>query len=159
MKVPAGHEPARDDPARHEPAPHDPEPPAADAGSSGPAWAGFWGAVLVGLGVAVGALGTHFLVGRIPVAREATLAAAVRYQFVSGIGLLLIAALAKSPATGRSAWFRGAAVALLLGAVLFCGSLYVLIAGGPNAMGAVAPLGGAGMIAGWTLLAVALSRR
>lgn len=125
---------------------------------TGAPWAGPWGAALVGLGVAVGAIGTHYLDGRIPVARQATLDTAVLYQFVSGLGLLLVAALARSRAGQSSIWFRWAARSLLWGSVLFCGSLYVLIAGGPGFMGAVAPLGGAGMIAGWVLLAVALAR-
>lgn len=112
---------------------------------------------MVGLGVAIGALGAHYLAGRIPEAREATLDTAVLYQFVSGLGLLLLAALSRSAQASR--WFRWAARSLAAGAVLFCGSLYLLVAGGPGIMGAVAPLGGLAMIAGWALLALALGGR
>jgi len=124
-------------------------------------WAGVCGALLVGLGVAIGALGAHYLVGRIPVAREATLDTAVLYQFVTGLGLLLIAAFAHGgPTSDRSRrWLTWSARCLAAGALLFSGSLYVLVAGGPGIMGAVAPLGGGAMIAGWCLLALALARR
>lgn len=125
------------------------------------AWAGVLGALLVGLGVAIGALGAHYLVGRIPVAREATLDTAVLYQFVSGLGLLLIAALANGNAVSAAAtrWLLWAARSLAVGVLLFSGSLYALVAGGPGIMGAVAPLGGVAMIAGWAALAVAVSKR
>lgn len=125
------------------------------------AWAGVLGALLVGLGVAIGALGAHYLVGRIPVAREATLDTGVLYQFVSGLGLLLIAALANGHAVSAAAtrWLLWAARSLAVGVLLFSGSLYALVAGGPSIMGAVAPLGGVAMIAGWAALAVAVSKR
>jgi len=134
----------------------DPGADAAGAEPGGVTWAGIWGAILVGLAVAIGALGTHYLVGRIPVAREATLDTAVRYQFVSGFGLLLLAALSRSQARSQRL-FHWSGVCLLVGALLFCGSLYLLVAGGPGLLGAVAPLGGAGMIGGWALLAAALA--
>lgn len=130
-----------------------------DDSGRGVAWAGVWGAVLVGLAVAIGALATHYLTGRIPEAREATLDTAVRYQFVSGLGLLLLAALSRGRPASQRATFGRAALSLTAGALLFCGSLYLLVAGGPGLLGAVAPLGGFGMILGWGLLALALARR
>ena len=42
----------------------------------------------------------------------------------------------------------------LAGIVLFSGSLYVLTLGGIRWMGAVTPLGGVAMIAGWAVLAL-----
>ena len=42
----------------------------------------------------------------------------------------------------------------IAGIVLFSGSLYVLTLAGQRWMGAVTPLGGVAMIAGWALLAL-----
>ncbi|MBV9911908.1 MAG: DUF423 domain-containing protein, partial [Sinobacteraceae bacterium] len=51
------------------------------------------------------------------------------------------------------------ALLLLTGIVLFSGSLYALSFGAPRALGAVTPLGGLLLIAGWLLFAVAIWRR
>jgi len=132
--------------------------PSDRAATDGVVWAGVWGAVIIGLAVAIGALGTHYLSGRIPMAREGTFDTAVRYQFVSGFGLVLLAALSRGRAPRLLPAFQRAALSLASGALLFCGSLYLLVAGGPSVLGAVAPLGGAAMILGWALLALALRR-
>jgi uncharacterized membrane protein YgdD (TMEM256/DUF423 family) len=42
--------------------------------------------------------------------------------------------------------------------VLFSGSLYALALSGVAALGAITPLGGAALLAGWACLAVALVR-
>lgn len=132
--------------------------PTAGEGNAELAWTGWSGAALVGLGVAIGALGAHYLAERVPAQRLATLDTAVLYQFVSGLGLLLIATLARHRDASRLRTFSWAGRSLLTGAILFCGSLYLLVVGGPGFMGAIAPLGGAAMIAGWVLLAVAIAR-
>jgi uncharacterized membrane protein YgdD (TMEM256/DUF423 family) len=49
-------------------------------------------------------------------------------------------------------------VAFALGIVAFCGSLYALALGAPRVLGAITPLGGACLIAGWIGLAAAFSR-
>lgn len=49
---------------------------------------------------------------------------------------------------------RAAAMLLLGGSVLFALTLYAMALGGPLWLGAVTPLGGLGMIAGWIVLAV-----
>lgn len=48
---------------------------------------------------------------------------------------------------------RRVAVVLLIGAAIFAGALYALALGSPRILGAVAPIGGATMIAGWIWLA------
>jgi len=114
-----------------------------------------YGAVLLAVGVALGAFGAHGLEGRLSTDRLATFETAVRYQLVHGVGLLALAALMR-PASRSAQW---AGVVLAGGASLFALVLYLLALGGPRWLGAVAPLGGAGMIAGWLLVAVALLRR
>jgi len=43
----------------------------------------------------------------------------------------------------------------LWGTVVFSGSLYALALGAPSALGAITPLGGVALIAGWVALALA----
>jgi uncharacterized membrane protein YgdD (TMEM256/DUF423 family) len=51
------------------------------------------------------------------------------------------------------------ALALLLGGLIFGGSLFGLALGGPRWLGAVAPVGGSLLIVGFVALGVALARR
>ncbi len=121
--------------------------------SSAARTAAAWGAILVGLGVAFGAFGAHTLADLVTPARLATFETGVRYQVYHGLGLLALAALAPN---GRLA--SAAAPFLIAGTLLFTGSLYVIVAGGPSWFGAVAPLGGALLIVGWTVTAYRLLR-
>lgn len=112
-----------------------------------------WGAILVGLGVALGAFGAHTLAELVTETRLATFETAVRYQVYHGLGLLALAALAPN---GRLA--TPAAPFLIAGTLVFTGSLYVLVAGGPSWFGVVAPLGGVLLIVGWAVAAYRLLR-
>ena len=89
--------------------------------------------------VIAGAYGAHGVSGR---AAE-WLTTGAHYQMIHAVAGL--AALGKG---------RGPAALLLLGAALFAGTLYALAFGGPRWLGAVTPLGGLGMILGWTWWAV-----
>ncbi|NLG08947.1 MAG: DUF423 domain-containing protein [Deinococcales bacterium] len=112
-----------------------------------------WGALLVGLGVALGAFGAHTLQDLVTPARLNTFETAVRYQVYQGLGLMLLSLFARQ---GRGA--PRAALAVLLGCLVFCGSLYLLVAGGPAFLGAIAPVGGAAMIGGWLVAAWRFAR-
>ncbi len=116
-------------------------------------WIGVVGAVLAAIAVALGAFASHTLRDTLSEARFATFGTGVQYQFLHGLGLLAVAALDRG--SGR---LRVSASLLLAGALVFCGSLYLLVATGIGAFGATAPIGGAGMILGWLFLAVVLGR-
>lgn len=118
-----------------------------------PSAAAALGAALVGLGVALGALGAHTLEGVLTASRLQTFETAARYQVYSGLGVLLLAAFGLH---GKRV--MGAALTVLLGCLVFCGSLYLLVAGAPGFFGAVAPVGGALMIGGWIMAAWRLWR-
>lgn len=105
------------------------------------------------LGVALGAFGAHSLTELVTPARLDTFQTGVRYQIYSGLGLLLLGLLGM---LGRGT--PRAAQIVLVGTVIFCGSLYLLVAGAPGFFGAVAPVGGALMIGGWLLAAWRLWR-
>jgi uncharacterized membrane protein YgdD (TMEM256/DUF423 family) len=48
---------------------------------------------------------------------------------------------------------RAAAISMLAGSALFAATLYAMALGAPHWLGAITPIGGLGMIAGWLLLA------
>ena len=108
------------------------------------------GALLAALGVALGAFGAHALEGTLSEARLATFETAVRYQTHQALGLILLALLPPG--------VRVAAPILLAGTVIFSGALYALVAFDLPILGAVAPIGGALMIAAWLVAAWRLAR-
>jgi uncharacterized membrane protein YgdD (TMEM256/DUF423 family) len=101
------------------------------------------------LGVAAGAFGAHALKARVAPDLLAVFDTAVRYQLVHALALVAVAwACERWP----GASVRAAGWCLVVGTALFCGSLYLLALGGSRGFGAVAPFGGAALLAGWALL-------
>jgi uncharacterized membrane protein YgdD (TMEM256/DUF423 family) len=125
--------------------------------TAAPRWPGGVGAAAAGLAVAAGAFGAHALEDVLTPARLATFETAARYQLVHAIGLVALQAAIAAGAAAPRALARAAA-ALTVGTSLFSGSLYLLVATDVGAWGAVAPIGGAAMIAGWAIAAWALAR-
>jgi uncharacterized membrane protein YgdD (TMEM256/DUF423 family) len=111
-------------------------------------------ALLGGLGVAIGAFGAHGLRKMLEeTGRFDTFETAVRYQFYHTLALLAVGILlAVRPdirGLNLTAWL------FLGGILLFSGSLYTLCFTGITKMGAVAPIGGLLLIAGWLRLLLA----
>jgi uncharacterized membrane protein YgdD (TMEM256/DUF423 family) len=73
----------------------------------------------------------------------------------AGLGIVATA-LASRPAGGRL--FTLAGGALLIGALIFCGTVAILALGGPRWLGAITPIGGLLMIVAFVLLALAALR-
>lgn len=101
--------------------------------------------------VTLGAFGAHGLKSRVSVDALAWWQTAVQYHFwhalgLFGIGLLLL----QQPTLGGA---RTAGWLLQAGTLIFCGSLYAMTLGAPRWFGAITPIGGALMIAGWAVLA------
>ena len=120
-------------------------------------WPGIVGAVAAALAVAAGAFGAHALDGVVSTARLATFETAARYQLVHAIGLIVLQAALAAGAGAPRALARAAAL-LALGTGLFSGSLYLLVATDVGTWGAVAPIGGVAMIAGWAVAGWAFAR-
>lgn len=132
------------------------------------------GCLMGGSGVALGAFGAHGLEGYLtrqaagaaadttgapldergsPARRLQTFETAVRYQMYHALALVAVGAVAR-----RTSRPRAAAVAgwlLLAGVIVFSGLLYVLVLSDARWLGAIVPIGGAALIAGWGALAVA----
>jgi uncharacterized membrane protein YgdD (TMEM256/DUF423 family) len=107
------------------------------------------GAALMGLGVIIGAFGAHGLRDRLDAYSMTIYERAVFYHFVNALGILFVSNLAKLTASQRN-WVCGL---LLVGILLFSGSLYALAVSGVRMLGAVTPFGGIAFIAAWFLLA------
>lgn len=127
------------------------------------------GAILAGLAVCLGAFAAHGLdkelarmysgqtrvvVGEeVPAARKylADFRTAAEYQMTHALGIIAAGILLgrrRSSLTAAAAW------CLLLGILLFSGSLYALVLSGKTVLGAITPFGGVLFIAGWVLLAM-----
>jgi uncharacterized membrane protein YgdD (TMEM256/DUF423 family) len=112
------------------------------------------GAFLGASGVALGAFGAHALRARIPADLLEVFRTGVLYQLVHAVALLGIAGFAdklRRP-TLTVALFVG-------GVVVFSGSLYTLAISGVRTWGAVTPVGGVSLIAGWLVLLFSVGRR
>ena len=112
-------------------------------------------ATLMGaLSIAMGAFGAHALKETlIANGRLDTYELAIRYQFYHTIALLIVGLLVEKFPRASSAGTLFIAVT-----AVFCGSLYLLCFSGQTFWGAVTPLGGAALIAGWLKLAWAIFR-
>jgi uncharacterized membrane protein YgdD (TMEM256/DUF423 family) len=103
------------------------------------------------LGVGIGAFGAHALKGILMANnRLDTFELAVRYHFYHLLSLLAIGATFQ---LGNVTFLKWSANLLLLGILLFSGSLYVLAIFNQTAVVIVTPFGGLFLIAGWALAA------
>ena len=113
------------------------------------------GALLAAAAVAAGAFGAHALAARLTPERLATWETAARYHFYHSLALILLGL------AGRQWAAPGAVVAgwlFLVGIAVFGGTVYALALGGPRWLGAITPLGGLALIAGWIVFAVSVAR-
>ncbi|RIL09859.1 DUF423 domain-containing protein [bacterium] len=111
------------------------------------------GSLLGALGVMLGAFGAHALRDRLPADLLATFEIGVRYHMYHALALVAAAyAVARWPGSSAAAWSGWLFAA---GIAVFSGSLYVLVLTGARWLGAVTPIGGVMLVAGWICLALA----
>ncbi len=111
--------------------------------------------LLVGLATALGAFGSHALKQVLPPDRLAVYDLAVTYQFYHSLGLLGVGFAVRFV---DSALLRFSAWMVLIGMLLFAGSIYVVAFGAPRAVNFVTPFGGASLMIGWASFALAMWR-
>ena len=107
------------------------------------------GAIFGLLSVVAGALAVHSLRGVLEAGALDTFGTAARFQMYHALALLATGLLADRL---RSRLITLAGGLFTAGTVIFSGSLYILALTGIGAFGAVAPVGGLSLIAGWTAL-------
>lgn len=107
------------------------------------------------LSVILGAFGAHALKPLLSESQLHTWQTAVHYHQLHSV---LLVALCCRLLTDPARRLRLAVWSLLLGTLLFAGSLYGLALGGPRHLGPVTPIGGVFLILGW-LLVLAYAQR
>lgn len=114
------------------------------------------GAINAFLAVALGAFGAHGLEGKISEKYLKTWNTGVTYQMFHATGLFIVGLLlAKAPNAGM---LNTAGWLMLIGIILFSGSLYVLSTTGIKVLGAITPLGGLAFLAAWLLVGIVAIR-
>lgn len=111
--------------------------------------------ILLALATVFGAFGAHALKAQLSPDRLQVYETAVRYHFFNALGLMgigLTLRFVDAPAV------RWSAVLVLIGVILFSGSLYALTFGAPRPFGVVTPFGGLALIAGWICFAAGVWR-
>lgn len=109
-------------------------------------------ALIGGLGVALGAFGAHGLKGLVEPTMLSVWQTAVQYQLVHALALLALSAwLFIRP----NAWLQRSAFLMVLGTVLFSGSLYVLVLTGVRPLGMITPIGGITWLVAWAYILLA----
>lgn len=112
------------------------------------------GALLGGLGVAAGAFGAHGLRAHFEAnGQAANWETAVRYGLFHAVALLVVAVATGLPAATacrRRLWAAGAC--FTVGTAIFSGLLAILAYTGLRILGAVVPIGGVLLVAGWAML-------
>lgn len=109
------------------------------------------GALMTMLAVMIGAFGAHGLKPMLSADDMKVYETGVQYHMIHALGILLVAVLANI--WGESAKLKWGARLLLIGIILFSGSLYVLSITGVKALGIITPFGGISFIAGWIMVA------
>jgi uncharacterized membrane protein YgdD (TMEM256/DUF423 family) len=109
------------------------------------------GALLGLSGVIAGALGAHALEQVLDPDQLSSYETAVRFQMYHSLLLLLLGLL--SSYYGKSKGLQVATLGVLIGTLLFSGSIYLLVLSSLP-VGLITPIGGLVLIVGWAGLAV-----
>jgi len=111
--------------------------------------------LLLALAVVCGAFGGHTFRSQLAPEGHELWDTALRYHFLQALGLLGVGLTLRGEVSGA---LRAAAALIVLGIVLFCGSLYARALGAPHAVVFATPFGGLAWIAGWLLYAFGVWR-
>ena len=121
-------------------------------------WLSF-GAAYGFLGVAMGAFGAHALKDSLSAYHQGVYETAAKYQLYHALALLALGLwIGQSPANATIATGQWAGWAFVAGTLVFSGSLYALALTDIKILGAVTPLGGLALLAGWALFALSAWR-
>lgn len=115
----------------------------------------FWGSIIAGAGVALGAFGAHGLADRLEPTQIEVFKTGVQYQMYHALALIATGIFYRIKPSKR---LENAAFAFYLGILLFSGSLYLMTLGYFTRfdfkwLGAITPVGGLSFMVGWGQLA------
>ena len=101
--------------------------------------------------VIFGAFGAHALKGKLDDQAIKIFETAVQYHFYHSFALLMVGVIALSQR--QTVLLKSSGWLFVVGILVFSGSLYLLSLTGVRWLGAITPLGGLALIAGWACLA------
>lgn len=113
----------------------------------------FLGSVNMVLVVVLGAFGAHGLKERLSPEMMAAYQTGIQYHFYHAAGLLIVGIL--SFFLQMSSLIRWSGFLMVVGIVIFSGTLYLLSVTGARWLGAITPVGGTAFVVAWFLLAIA----
>ena len=114
------------------------------------------GGINAALVVMLGAFGAHGLKTRMTAEMLAVYQTGVHYHLFHALGLLGVGLVATQIAD--SVYLRWSGWLMLVGIILFSGSLYVLSVSGLRWLGMVTPFGGLAFIAAWIVFVIAIAK-
>ena len=103
------------------------------------------------LSVLFGAAGAHWLEALKDLDLKNTYETAVRFQMFNSLGLMIIGLIINLKLT-PSKLLSCSPFFILLGTIIFCGSLYIISLSSLKWFGAVAPVGAGFLLTGWLML-------
>ena len=106
--------------------------------------------------VLLGAFGAHGLKERLTAEMLAVYQTGVHYHLFHALGLIAVGLVATQ--ISDSAYLRWSGWLMLVGIIIFSGSLYALSVSGLRWLGMVTPFGGMSFIAAWILFVVAIMK-
>ena len=106
--------------------------------------------------VLIGAFGAHALKARLTVENMAVFQTGVQYHFYHAVGLILLGLIAlQIPITPYLRW---SGWLMLVGIILFSGSLYALSITNIRWLGMITPFGGMTFIIAWLMLTIGIMK-
>jgi len=115
-----------------------------------PKWALPLAGINAALSIVIGAFGAHSLRDKVPPESMVIFHTGAQYHQVQAIGALIVLLLLDRCSKPSRA-FAGY-ILILVGCLLFSGSLYALAATGTRILGMITPFGGVAFISGWLLV-------
>lgn len=114
------------------------------------------GGINAALVVLLGAFGAHALKARLSTEMLAVYQTGVHYHLFHALGLIAVGLVATQ--ISDSAYLRWSGWLMLVGIILFSGSLYVLSVSGLRWLGMITPFGGVSFIAAWIVFVIAVAK-
>ena len=105
--------------------------------------------LFMAVGIALGAFGAHALRAKLTGSQMDIYKTASFYHLIHALGLFVVAWVSAQTQDPKILW---AGVMMILGIVLFSGSLYALSITGLKWLGAITPLGGICFIISWLII-------
>ena len=109
------------------------------------------GALLSAIGITLGAFGSHGLKTKLNADELVVYDIATRYLMYHAIGIVSLGVLGYNV---PESVVKVPVILMLIGIVLFSGSLYLISIKGYTKLGVITPLGGTAFIVSWVLLAI-----